>query len=344
MLGVLRLLLYPFSLLFGGIVRLRNAWYAVPGRSWKAPVPTVVVGNLSTGGTGKTPHAALVAEILLQHGRRPVSLSRGYGRKTRGFLEAGPESTASEVGDEPLMMKMRFPELPVFVCENRVEGIREILRRRPATGFVVLDDAYQHRALQPHLSVVLLTRASLSKPWLLLPAGDGREPLSALDRAGAVIVSKCPELLAEAEKEALTLRLRKYTAAPIFFSTYRYLGLVAADGRYVTPDAATDTALLFAGIADPGPLADRLRTRFARIDTRYFSDHHAFTRHELEQVLQKAGSGWIVTTEKDGARIHGVWPGFLSHPKLLLVPVVADLGAESKAFEKFLLDGTASRQ
>jgi len=334
----MRMLLYPFSLLFGGIVRLRNARFASGKRSWKAPVPAIVVGNLSTGGTGKTPHALMVAEILLQHGKHPAMLSRGYGRKTRGFREVKFDASPTETGDEPLMMKRRFPELPVFVCENRVEGIQKLTAQQPQVQYVVLDDAYQHRALQPHVAIVLLTYASLQKPWVLLPAGDGREPLSALGRARVVVVTKCPDGLGDAEKNKIARRIAGYTAAPVFFSTYRYLGLTNAQGQNIQPDAVKDAAILLAGIADPEPLAQWLRTRFKRVDMAAFADHHTFTVKELENVLSKAGDAYIVTTEKDAVRIHDVWPEFLEWPKVLVVPVVPDLGADAKVFEKRLFE------
>lgn len=337
MLRSLRLLLLPFSWLFAAVVAFRNAWYASGKRSWRAPVPTVVVGNLSTGGTGKTPHALWVAELLLQHGKHPAMLSRGYGRNSKGFAEVQWTDTADTVGDEPLMMKRRFPELPVFVCESRVQGIQKLLDSHPQVQYVVLDDAYQHRALQPHVAIVLLTYASLQKPWLLLPAGDGREPLSALKRAQAIVVSKCPTDLTDAHKKALSAKLARYSKAPIFFSTYRYLGLVNAEGREYPFDAATSDALLLAGIAQPEPLLRWLKTRFANVKLAAFADHHSFSKAELEAVLRQANGIPIITTEKDSVRIHGVWPEFLQRTDVWVVPIVPDLGADAKVFERFLL-------
>ena len=337
MLHFLRLLLLPFSGLFAWAVRLRNARYAGGKRSWKSPVRTIVVGNLSTGGTGKTPHALWVTERLLQHGKRPAMLSRGYGRRSKGFAEVQWGSSAQTVGDEPLMMKRRFPELPVFVCESRVEGIQKLLKVYPQTEYVVLDDAFQHRALQPHVAIVLLTYGSLQKPWLLLPAGNGREPLSALKRAQAVIVTKCPVGLSEDAKQTLRQRLARYTSAPVFFSSYRYLGLTDADGREYPSDGQKEKAVLLAAIADPKPLEQWLKARFAQVQVTAFRDHHAFSRGELEAALQRAGDGALVTTEKDSVRIHDVWPGFLERPNVWIVPIVPDLGADAWAFEQFLL-------
>lgn len=343
MLRSLRLLLLPFSWLFGAVVCLRNAWYASGKRSWRAPVPTLVVGNLSTGGTGKTPHALWLAELLLQHGKRPAMLSRGYGRQTKGFAEVRWQSTPQAVGDEPLMMKRRFPELPVFVCESRVHGIQKLLASHPGVQYVVLDDAFQHRALQPHVAVVLLTYESLHKPWFLLPAGNGREPLSALKRAGAVMVSKCPENLSEADRKAIVDKICRYTSAPVFFSAYRYLGLVNGQGNTFPADARAEKAVLLAGIANPAPFARWLKTRFGQVDVMAFSDHHPFTHTELENVVRRAAGSPIVTTEKDGIRIHAAWPGFMDRPDVWTAPVVPDLGTEAKRFGRFLMD-TLRRQ
>lgn len=337
MLRSLRLLLLPFSWLFGAVVCLRNAWYASGKRSWRAPVPTLVVGNLSTGGTGKTPHALWVAEILLQHGKHPAMLSRGYGRTVPGFAEVQWGSSSQAVGDEPLLMKRRFPELPVFVCESRVQGIQKLLASHPQVHYVVLDDAFQHRALQPQVALVLLTYESLQKPWFLLPAGDGREPLSALKRAQAVIVSKCPSTLSDADKKAVLDKLRRHTTMPVFFSTYRYLGLVHAQGHTYPEHAQPQKAVLLAGIARPQPLAQWLETCFGQVELMAFADHHPFTRAELEHVLRRAGERPVVTTEKDSMRIHDVWPEFLDHPNVWIAPIVPDLGTDAKRFEHFLL-------
>lgn len=284
----------------------------------------------------------MVAEILLQHGKHPATLSRGYGRKTNGFMEVSTESKAWEVGDEPLMIKNRFPELPVFVCEDRVDGIKRIQESRAQSQdksleYIVLDDAYQHLALKPDLAIVLLTYDSLVKPWLLLPAGNGREPLSALGRAHGVIVTKCPTEIAVEREEKIKKRLAKHTSAPIFFSRYKYLGFVNNRGENIFPNSGRDNALLLAGIADPHTLINWLKPQFFHLDSVLFSDHYPFTISELKKVLSKANGAYIIVTEKDRVRIHDVWPEFLQEPTVLVIPIVPDLGNQSKDFEKFLL-------
>lgn len=338
MLRILRRLLYPFSLLFGAVVCLRNHWFK--NRGWKSPVPAIVVGNLTTGGTGKTPHSLLVAEILLQHGKRPVMLSRGYGRKTKGFYEVETRSLASRVGDEPLMMKRRFPELRVFVSESRVDGIRKIWHDGNTDNgidCVVLDDAFQHRSLKPDFALALITYKSLNEPWLLLPAGDAREPLSALRRADGVIVTKCPDEISELEKTSIRERIKKYTDVPVYYSTYRYLGLVNMQAKPIVPDAKKDRCLLLTGIADAKPLEDWLKMHFTKVSQMIFADHHPFTKTELNKALQNAGDGFIVLTEKDIVRIGEVWPDFLEKENVLLASVAPYLGDFQKEFEQLVL-------
>jgi len=280
----------------------------------------------------------MVAEILLQHGKHPATLSRGYGRKSKGFFEVSTASTSWEVGDEPLMIKNRFPELPVFVCENRVEGIQHLLRIRPMVEYIVLDDAYQHLALKPDLAIVLLTYTSLEKVWLLLPAGDGREPLSALNRSQAVIITKCPSGITDENKERLKRKISKHTDAPVFFSEYKYLGFINSKGETVKPNSGRDKALLLAGIADPQSLIYWLKPQFFQLDSILFSDHYHFSAKELKDVLSKARDAYVIITEKDRVRIHDVWPEFLLNPNVFVIPITPDLGKDSKIFEKFLFD------
>lgn len=338
MLKFFRLLLFPFSLLFALVVRLRVVWCAKRRKS--ALLPSIVVGNLTTGGTGKTPHALYIAELLLQHGKEVAMLSRGYGRKTKGFIEVREQAAASQVGDEPLMMKQRFPELPVFVCEKRVEGIQKIgtwqNQHNKKLDCVVLDDAFQHLALLPDLAIVLLTYASLQEPWILLPAGNAREPLSALERAEIIIVTKCPNGMDNSEKARMKNRIAKNTQAPVFFSTYRYLGLIGKYGQKVSANTS-ENCVLVAGLANPSDLVAWLKNQFAEVKTVLFPDHHLFSRGELEQIVKNNPAHFIVISEKDRVRIQEVWPGFLEKENVLTIAIHPDLGEERYAFEELLL-------
>lgn len=337
MVKFLRCLLFPFSALFYCIVKLRRMWYAQSGRRWKSPVPAIVVGNLTTGGTGKTPHTALIAEILLQHGKKAAWLSRGYGRKTNGFLEVRYDAPASQTGDEPLMVKHKYPEMPVFVCENRPAGIQQLLKTNPETRYVVLDDAFQHLKLKPHVAIVLLTWESLHKPWMLLPAGNAREPLSALRHARMVLITKCPDGLTDSDKAAMRAKIRRYTEASVYFSVYRYLPLTTGKGTEYIPRFEQDKAVLLAAIADQTPLYNWLVPRFHRVAREPFSDHHAYTRSELEHIVNRFSDWYWIVTEKDVVRIREVWPEWLESSQLLIVGIQPELGSDKMKFENELL-------
>ena len=333
MISFFRKLLWPLSVLFGMTVRLRRWMYSNVCVRYSAPVPVLVVGNLSSGGTGKTPHTARIAELLLHHGKKPAWLSRGYGRLTSGFREVGYSANPSEAGDEPVMVKQRFPELPVFVCANRKVGILNLLRSVPETEVILLDDAFQHLRIKPHLSIVLVTHRSLREAWQLLPAGDGREPLSALRHADAVVVTKCPVSLGGKEKERLTAHLRKWFGGPVFFSEYVYHDILNREGK--SPQGRE--IHLLAGIADPLPMLDYLKLRFERVHTHFFSDHHAFSRRELEHLFKLAGELPLVTTEKDRVRLLEVMPELAYRTNLFTLPVAARFQEVDAEFERWLM-------
>lgn len=340
MISAFRKLLWPFSVFFGVIVRLRRWMYSKVCTRYVAPVPVVVVGNLASGGTGKTPHTAHLAELLLQHGKKPAWLSRGYGRNTSGFREVSYSAKPSEAGDEPVMVKQHFPELPVFVCANRKEGITHLLRSVPHTDVILLDDAFQHLRIRPNVSIILLTYRSLWEPWLLLPAGNAREPLSALRHADAVVVTKCPEFLGAQEKERLNVKLRKWFGGPVFFSEYVYHHLENREGK---PPGGKEIHVL-AGIADPLPMLDYLKSRFEKVTTHFFSDHHAYTRLELEHVFSLAGNLPLVTTQKDRVRILEVMPELAYRSNLFTLDVAVRFQETDAAFERWLTAALFSNQ
>lgn len=333
MISFFRKLLWPLSVLFGLIVRLRRWIYSKLCTRYSAPVPVLVVGNLASGGTGKTPHTARIGEILLHHGKKPAWLSRGYGRLTSGFREVNYASNPSEAGDEPVMVKQRFPELPVFVCANRKEGMLNLLRSAPQTDIILLDDAFQHLRIKPQLSVVLFTYRSLVESWRLIPAGDGREPLSALRHADAVVITKCPHVLGADEKEILTERLRKWFGGPVFFSEYVYHDLLNSEGK--SPQGGE--IYLLAGIADPFPMLDYLKSRFEQVNPHFFSDHHRFSRRELERIFNLVGNIPLVTTEKDRVRLLEVMPELAYRSNLFTLQVAVRFQEVDAEFERWLM-------
>lgn len=344
--AALRLLLLPFSWLYTLVLRLRHALY---DRGWlrssTPEVPTINVGNIALGGTGKTPHVELVLRTLLAgNGEAPVlaTLSRGYGRQGTGLAEVAVEADAATVGDEPLMLKRKFTGVRVFVGANRVAAVEAICRQVPGLRAVVLDDALQHRALNARLNLVLTT---WQRPWHkdhLLPAGNLRDLPFRARQAEVVIVTKCPQLPAPEEQQHWRKRLGLHRQQVLFFSGLEYeaprpLGKVPAP---VT--GAESAALLFTGIADPTPLVSHVRKLFGTVEHIAFGDHHRFSTSDLERVAGlfhsfAPGPKTLITTEKDAARLGSdLGTGPLKDLPIAVIGVRAVILNEPFAFEALI--------
>jgi len=304
----MRYLLLPFSWLYGLIVRVRNLFFDIGWlKSAAFPVPVVVVGNLSAGGTGKSPFVLQLALQLKERFQVGI-LSRGYGRSTRGFLLVDDQSTAAQVGDEPLQYRRSFPELMVAVCEKRAVGIREMLSRKPDLQMVLLDDAFQHRWVRPSVSILL---TDYSRPFYadhLLPAGSLREPVSGAERADVIIMTKCPEDLSAAQRVELTAKLRRYERQKILFSYIRYRELIhrMTGERSDFSSLKGERVLLVCGIAHPEPLRAFLLRCGAHVDAFVFPDHHAFTAGDgvaIRHRFRQSGAVRLITTRKDAMRM-----------------------------------------
>ena len=316
MLPNMAFLLLPFAWIYAAVMALRNWLY---DRGWKPAetlaVPLLNVGNLRVGGTGKTPHVVWLVEELLREGHRPAILSRGYGRHTQGPRLAGPADSAATVGDEPWQYYGAFStrQVPVAVAEKRGLGAALLLRAHPGITVIVLDDAYQHRAVRPALNILL---TELARPFyddFVLPAGRLRESRSGARRADVVIITKCPPDLSVAARAAAGQQVRRYArpGVPVLFSAYAYAAPqplpVAAELLSVgpAPIVSTGPALLLTGIAQPGPLREYLTQQGYRIAFHAeFPDHHPFSPADLATVRAHWQPGWpIFTTEKDASRL-----------------------------------------
>ena len=303
----LRLVLWPLGLLFGLVAMLRTKLYTMGVfKRHIPPVATVVIGNLSTGGTGKTPLVLYLAEKWSRKWNI-ATLSRGYGRKTKGFRWVSPGDDSATCGDEPLLLRQNLPErVQVAVGENRPEGIRRILEERPATNLVLLDDAYQHLALKARFYILT---TPYDKPFYadaLLPAGNLREPVWAKNRAHAMVVTKCPPTLSHAEAAAIRQRLNPTPGQPVCFTSLAYQAIRSISGPVPMDDR--QPFLLVTGIANPGPLEAHLTGKACRFDTAHFADHHAFTPAEVATLAERARQlnpemPQILTTEKDAVRL-----------------------------------------
>jgi len=297
--GGLRILLYPFSILYGGVTGLRN-WSFDHG--WLSQttfeIPIIAVGNLSTGGTGKTP----MIEFLVRQneGKRLAVLSRGYGRQTKGYLEVFENSHATDVGDEPLQFKSKFKEsVVVAVCENRVNGVRRLLEEH-VLDLILLDDAYQHRYLKAS-KYVLLT--SYDQPYyndFLLPAGNLRESRSGADRAQSIVITKCPADLSEAEKNNIKNKINPKSPQEIFFSTIFYsMEALGISGKISLEELKGTKVTVITGIAKPAYFLDFLKN-YVEIDHLQFPDHYNFRSKDIEKLKDKK---LVITTEKDFVRL-----------------------------------------
>lgn len=304
-------LLLPLSWLYTLVVSLRNRLFdfgLLP--SYRPSVATLSIGNLAVGGTGKTPHTEFLARHFLSSGLRVAILSRGYGRTTRGYRSAGPASTSGEVGDEPLQMFRRFGgRVQVAVCERRAAGLQRLEAEAEAPDVVLLDDAFQHRYVKPHFSLLLTDWSRLYSSDHVLPAGRLRESRQGARRADVIIVSKCPPALSEAERRAIVERLQPTARQRVFFSTMVYAPLALPSECH--------SAVLLTGIARPEPLAEHLAASGIAIERHLrYPDHHRFSLSDLRDIIHILRSGsCIVTTAKDYARLlsAGLPPELVQH-------------------------------
>lgn len=300
----LRLVLFPFALIYGLITAFRN-WLYDSGifSSFSSPIPTIIVGNLSTGGTGKTPHVAHIAQ-LLQANYNVAILSRGYGRKTSGYILLNEHHRADEVGDEPLLYRKRFhANVRVAVCEKRAIGIKRLLDQFPDLDVILLDDAFQHRAIKGGLTILL---SDFNQPFFndyVLPAGNLREFSTGKKRANICIYTKCPpELHIDQQKKYVS----KFDPTKnVYFSRISYHQFIEIKNNNGFTDISR--IILVTGIANPQPVFDYLSKSF-EVHSVSFADHHDFSRAEITKIHEifgnfTDGKTAIVTTEKDAMRL-----------------------------------------
>lgn len=297
----LRKLLFPFSLVYGGITTLRNFLYdtqILESKSYDFPV--ICVGNLSTGGTGKSPMIELLVSYLKAM-RNIAVLSRGYKRKTTGFYEVLQESTVETVGDEPLQFKKKFPEITVAVCEDRQTGIEKL---KAVADVVLLDDAFQHRRVRASLNILLTSFDELYVDDCMLPMGNLREPKFGAQRADILVVTKCPNTISNSDMEAIRRKLKPKPHQELYFSKIGYASEIknAKEEKPLTYLKDREF-LLVTGIADPKPLVLFLRENGFRFGQKAFPDHHNFTDSEIGELKTHP---LILTTEKDFMRLQAL--------------------------------------
>jgi len=342
----LRWLLFPFSLLYGIAVILRNYCYdAALLKSTSFNKPVISVGNLDAGGAGKSPMTEYLVR-LLKDNYKLATLSRGYGRKTQGYLTATATATATNLGDEPAQFKTKFPDITVAVCEKRVEGIEKLL---PEHDVILLDDAYQHRAVTPGLSILLFDYHRLGEPHLLLPAGNLREPFSGRWRAQIIVVTKCPAILSDEEKSEAAQRIEPLPYQKVFYSHIAYQHLTTMSGEITHWCVDHDmTVFLLTGIANPKPLLQHLSGYTSGIVHHNYPDHHPFTPKNIAKLAAefsacKTQKKLVVTTEKDAQRLQQSWfngalPGGQDLPVFVLPIKTEFCGESGQEFDQLIIN------
>lgn len=305
----MRILLAPISWIYALALHIRHRlfdWGILKSKSFG--VPTICIGNLALGGTGKTPHTEYLIRLLKDKVNVAV-LSRGYGRKSKGFVIADGNTTYGQIGDEPLQYHTKFEDITVAVDEDRADGISKLMRLDKTPDVILLDDAYQHRQIKPGMNILLTEYYNIYKKDRLVPAGTLRDVKSAAKRADIIIVTKSPRVLLPYDKRDVVSLLDAAPYQKVFF-TY-------IDFQRLTPinKTAKETVLqdmksiyLFCGIANPYPLEDYLKRKYNTLITNYYDDHHCFTDTDIDAILEGFNNvigknKIIVTTEKDLMRL-----------------------------------------
>ncbi|MVZ63177.1 tetraacyldisaccharide 4'-kinase [Sphingobacterium humi] len=304
--AIVRWLLLPFTILYSLIIWLRNKLYDLGiFSSQQFKVNSIVIGNLAIGGAGKSP----LVQYLIQHFKgqyKLATLSRGYGRKTKGFRLVNLSDTATEVGDEPLQFKKNYPDITVAVDENRAEGIQMLQKEHQ---LILLDDAFQHRKITPTCAILLFDYPSLLSPILLLPTGNFRDTFDQTKRADIILITKCPDHIPAADRETIIKKLRKQQpSAGIYFSSIQYLGPIAIQGLQEAPQLRNFHILLLTGIANPKPLYAFLSSEKLNYQKLTFPDHHNFSQQDYQKIAAAyaaipAANKLILCTEKDAQRL-----------------------------------------
>ena len=304
--------LRPLSCLYGMGVGVRNYLFDMGIlKSRKFDLPVISIGNLTVGGTGKTPHTEYLIELLKDRYNVAV-LSRGYKRKSSGFILSKSNTSVQQIGDEPYQMKQKFPDIEVAVDKDRCHGIEKLLEHdnAPDTDVILLDDAYQHRYVSPGLNILLVDYHRLACYDELLPAGRLREPFGEKNRANIVIITKCPTTCKPIDYRVVTKAMDLYPFQRLFFSTLEYGELVHVynGSRRALSDIRHDEILLLTGIASPEQLIHDLKKHNKHIHPLSFPDHHNFSSEDIKTINEsfaniKSDRKIVITTEKDACRL-----------------------------------------
>lgn len=309
-------------------------------RSTSFDIPVICVGNLVVGGAGKSPTTEYLVQLLA--GRKIAILSRGYGRKTKGFILADDFATAETIGDEPMQFYHKFPNITVAVCEDRVKGVNIL---KDNHDVVLLDDAYQHRRIHPGFSILLFEYQKLLRPQFLLPSGNLREPFSGYKRAEAVLITKGPIDLAANKRLACIKNFDKKFNVTFSYITYGRLKYLYTGLEHYEAITQDTSIFLLTGIANPLPLITHLNQYSKNIHHHNYPDHHKFSKNNVEKLIrafesEKRKEKIIITTEKDAQRLLDVtFKEILLNLPVFYLPIKIELQEEDKAtFDQKILN------
>lgn len=330
---LIRKILLPFSLLYWLVTAVRNFLYDTGFlKSQQFSVPVIAIGNLSTGGTGKSPQTEYLIR-LLKDNYRLATLSRGYKRKSEGYVLADVNANADILGDEPYQFYSKFPDVNVAVDANRVNGIDNLLQLNPSPEVIVLDDAYQHRKVKAGFYILLTAYGDIYADDYLLPAGNLREGRSGAKRADVIVVTKCPADITEAEQQKIKKKLRPQPEQKVYFTAIEYDTVVYGDNSEIsTKEVKEKDKVLVAGIAKPKPFFDRLKNSSDVCLT--YPDHHDFSAKDIDDILAAAKDRVVVTTEKDYVRLKDKMPA----QKLFYLPIKTSFITNGDDFNKTVLN------
>ena len=337
--NLLRKLLFPFAILYGFITSLRNYLYDKGIlKSYSFDIPVIAVGNLSVGGTGKTPQIEYLIRLLSPN-YRVSTLSRGYKRKSEGFILADASVNVEILGDEPFQYFKKFPNIQVAVDPDRKNGIEKLLNQKTPPEIILLDDAFQHRKVKAGFYILLTAYDDLFCDDFMLPTGNLRESRNGAKRANLIIVTKCPPYISELEQEGICIKLRRFlhsgndNKVEIFFSSIDYDDKVYNDTESLAvSDLKLTPKIVLAGIANPKPFFDYLQTD--KDEVMIFSDHHHFTESDILNIKSQAIDKIIITTEKDFVRLEAK----ILKAQLYYLPIKSKFITNRETFDQIILN------
>ena len=338
LLQFLKIIFWPFSAIYGLITSIRNFLFDHNLLLQKqVPQKVISVGNLTLGGTGKSPFTEYLVNYLKSNFELAI-LSRGYGRKTKGFQWASPMSTSETIGDEPLQFFQKFyPEVVVAVSENRVLGAKKIFELHPELQIIILDDAFQHRAIHRDVNILL---NDYNRPFYNdtpIPGGRLREQPNGAKRADVIIVTKCPINISAATKFKIRNKISRYclTDTPIFFASIQY-----GDPRFLDfQERVILSAFIVTGIALPEPFYQEMSRKYDILGQKSFPDHHKYTEADVKAIIANLKRDtFVITTEKDIVKLKPLVKDTELFHRIAYVPIEVDLGNDKNEFDQFLLE------